>query len=286
MYTVYRRITPDGKSYIGCTSKSLEERAGRQGTGYYQNKAFFAAIQKFGWSSIKTEIILQTEDILEAREAETDAIETYQSKDPEHGYNAVDSGFSMDPERITHLRTIGKSNWERSKTEIIQKRRQSVTPEYRKSISDSIKKKWDDPSYRNRVSESMKKRYEDPEVRKQMSEAMQAVWTDERKKEHSDLMRSVMNRPEVRSKLKATKNTQEYKDKMARIRSDPEIRARQSASMSSAWNKPGYRDSMSNKMAVKKWIHKDGVNRRVDADKVELYVSDGWILGRCKGGSI
>lgn len=286
MYTVYRRITPDGKSYVGCTSKSLEERAGRQGTGYYKNKAFFAAIQKFGWSSIKTEIILQTEDILEAREAETVAMETYQSKDPEHGYNSVDSGFSMDSERITHLRKVGKFNWERSKTEIIQKRRQSVTPEYRKSISDSIKKKWDDPSYRSRVSCSMKKRYEDPEVRQQMSEVMEAVWTDEKKKEQSALMRSVMNRPETRAKLKASMNTQEHKDKMAKVRSDPEIKARQSASMSKTWNKPGYRDAMSNKMAVKKWIHKDGVNRRVDVDKVEIYISEGWTIGRCKGGSI
>lgn len=285
MYTVYRRITPDGRSYIGCTSKSLEERAGRQGTGYHQNKVFFAAIQEFGWASIRTEIILQTEDLLEAREAETDAIEAYQSKDPEHGYNSVDSGFSMDPERITHLRKIGKSRWERSKTEIIQKRRRSVTPEYRKSISDSIKKKWDDPSYRSRVSESMKKRCEDPEVRQQMSEVVKAVWTEEKKKEHSDLMRSVMNRPEVRAKLKASKNTQEYKDRMARIRSDPAVKARHSTSMSEAWNKPGYRDVMSNKMAVKKWIHKDGINRRVDADKVKLYISEGWALGRCKGGN-
>lgn len=285
MYTVYRRITPDGRSYIGCTSKSLEERAGRRGTGYYQNKAFFAAIQKFGWSSVRTEIILQTEDLLEARAAETAAIEKYQAKDPEHGYNSVDSGFSMGPERITHLRKIGKSNWERSKTEIIQKRRKSITPEYRKAISDSIKKKWDDPSYRSRVSESMKKRYENPEVKKQLVESMKAVWTDEKKKEHSDLMRSVMNRPEVRAKQEATRNTKEYKDKMSRTRFDPEVKARQAASMSKVWKKPGYRKVMSDKMKAKKWMHKEGVNRRVDVDKVELYISEGWVLGRLKGGS-
>lgn len=57
-WTVYRHITPNGKSYIGITSKKPEDRW-RNGNGYNQKtqQIFYKAIKKYGWNNIKHEIL-------------------------------------------------------------------------------------------------------------------------------------------------------------------------------------------------------------------------------------
>lgn len=55
LYTVYRHISPNGKAYVGITSKSVKDRW-QNGKGYWFNKHFTAAINKYGWDSFKHEI--------------------------------------------------------------------------------------------------------------------------------------------------------------------------------------------------------------------------------------
>ena len=55
-WTVYRHITPSGKSYIGITSKKPEERW-RNGRGYIKDTPFGKAIEKYGWNDIKHNIL-------------------------------------------------------------------------------------------------------------------------------------------------------------------------------------------------------------------------------------
>ena len=54
-WTVYRHIAPNGKSYIGITSKKPEYRW-KNGNGY-KNTLFGKAIEKYGWENIKHEIL-------------------------------------------------------------------------------------------------------------------------------------------------------------------------------------------------------------------------------------
>ena len=74
MYTIYKRTTPDGNVYIGCTSKSLAARAGIEGAGYRQSPLFWAAILEWGWSRIESEVLSTTDSAEEAKRLETDAI--------------------------------------------------------------------------------------------------------------------------------------------------------------------------------------------------------------------
>ena len=60
-WTVYRHITPSGKSYIGITSQKPENRW-RNGKGYNQKgqQCFHNAIEKYKWENIK-HIIVSTD---------------------------------------------------------------------------------------------------------------------------------------------------------------------------------------------------------------------------------
>ena len=55
-WTVYRHITPSGKSYIGITSDKPERRW-RNGKGYRKNKLFYKAIEKYKWENIQHNIV-------------------------------------------------------------------------------------------------------------------------------------------------------------------------------------------------------------------------------------
>ena len=55
-YYVYRHISPNGKSYIGITKQEPTRRF-QNGNGYKTQRAFYRAIQKYGWDSFKHEIL-------------------------------------------------------------------------------------------------------------------------------------------------------------------------------------------------------------------------------------
>ena len=55
-WTVYRHITPSGKSYIGITSKKPEHRW-NNGRGYRKDTLFGKAIEKYKWENIHHNII-------------------------------------------------------------------------------------------------------------------------------------------------------------------------------------------------------------------------------------
>lgn len=91
-YTVYMHTSPEGKSYIGCTSQRPTRRWDN-GNGYkYRHKEFYRDIEKFGWDSFAHEIIASglTED--EGYLLEQDCIRKYNTSDPNHGYNKSTGG--------------------------------------------------------------------------------------------------------------------------------------------------------------------------------------------------
>ena len=56
-YTLYRHVAPNGKMYVGITSKKPEYRW-ENGNGYEANQHFTRAIKKYGWDNFKHEILL------------------------------------------------------------------------------------------------------------------------------------------------------------------------------------------------------------------------------------
>lgn len=91
-YSVYRHISPIGKSYIGITKQNPERRF-QVGKGYKTQKAFYRAIQKYGWESFKHEILETGLTEKEAYEKEAYYIsEVYNSFAP-NGYNIREGGI-------------------------------------------------------------------------------------------------------------------------------------------------------------------------------------------------
>lgn len=85
MWTVYVHTCPNGKRYVGITSKNPKVRWNR-GNGYHK-QFFYKAIKKYGWDNIKHEIVAVVETIEEAAEMENKLIEQYKSAQREFGYN-------------------------------------------------------------------------------------------------------------------------------------------------------------------------------------------------------
>ncbi len=91
LYYVYRHISPSGKSYIGITKQDPERRF-RKGAGYKTQKAFYRAIEKYGWESFHHDILEEGLTEKEAYEKEAYYIsEVYKSYAP-HGYNSREGG--------------------------------------------------------------------------------------------------------------------------------------------------------------------------------------------------
>lgn len=95
-YIVYKHTTPSGKVYIGITCMSPEKRW-KNGKGYELCTAFNRAIQKYGWSNIKHEILLSGLNKEEACSEEQRLIRLYDSINPENGYNLTSGGEHYEP---------------------------------------------------------------------------------------------------------------------------------------------------------------------------------------------
>ena len=76
MWKVYKRTCPNGRVYIGITSRTLEER---MGAGYQNNLQFALAIQQYGKENIISEVLEECETYDEAIIRELDYIRQYQS---------------------------------------------------------------------------------------------------------------------------------------------------------------------------------------------------------------
>lgn len=91
----------NNKVYIGKTIQKLTRRV-RNGKGYRSCFHFNAAINKYGWSNFKTEILICSLNIDYLQELEADFIKMYKADNPEFGYNLVqvDKGFNRFPDSI------------------------------------------------------------------------------------------------------------------------------------------------------------------------------------------
>lgn len=124
-FCVYMHTSPNGKRYIGITSRPVSERWGRSGNGYKDNLHFWSAIQKYGWDNFKHEILQNNLSLEEASSAEMYYISKYNTINSNFGYNHTTGG-----------------NWSSPSDEVRQVLREKSSnrsPEINKRISESLK---------------------------------------------------------------------------------------------------------------------------------------------------
>ena len=103
MFVIYKAEFPNGKMYIG-KSKDFDSRKIKHSySARYYNTKFTNAINKYGFDSIKWEIIFETEDVDILNQKEIEFISKYESI--KNGYNISTGGdggdtISNNPRRL------------------------------------------------------------------------------------------------------------------------------------------------------------------------------------------
>ena len=257
MYTIYLRRTPENKVYVGCTSVSLDRR---QSLGYAGTR-FQKAIDQFGWDNIDTEILAETSDLIEAKQLESDYIKKYQATNPDFGYNAIDSGYSMSPRRIIALKQNPTNYWEqpeyREKSLAIRQ-----SEDYKQAVSKGIRRKWQNPEYRARVIKSLRLRAAQPEDKERRSLRMRRVWENpDKRAEHSRLMTQVMRRPDVHANLVQSRKKIDWYA--------PAMKAGRAACA----------EANRGRVSVHRNVNGINQNKRVHSEEVDKFIAEGWELG-------
>lgn len=128
-YKIYLLTFPNGKKYCGYTSQELENRW-KNGHGYAKCPLVNKAIEKYGWNTVKKELIFETlnQDIAYTKEKEI--IANLDLTNPNKGYN-------LDPGGKPHGVTC-------------------ISPEGRQKISETHKALWANPEYRAKMKEARK----------------------------------------------------------------------------------------------------------------------------------
>lgn len=127
-WSVYRHTTPDGKVYIGATSK-LPRVRWNYGYGY-RNSSFYNAIQQFGWNNILHEVIATSLTEEQAYALEEKLIAEHDATNPERGYNRAVGGKGSWGVQIS------EDTRERLRTNHIGKK-QVRTEEWNRKISEA-----------------------------------------------------------------------------------------------------------------------------------------------------
>ena len=85
-YKVYVHTFPDGRRYVGQTSKPLVQRWGNGG-GYKTNRQMYEAIRRFGWGNIKHDVVKSGLNERQSLLLEDALIEKYGTTDSAKGFN-------------------------------------------------------------------------------------------------------------------------------------------------------------------------------------------------------
>lgn len=121
-FCVYMHVNKaNGKRYIGITSDDPLKRWAN-GRGYYRNKHFSDAIDKYGWNNFEHIILFSGLTKEEACEIERFQIQKYQTQDKTKGYNLTDGGehfrHSEESKRLMSRNRMGLGRKKRTPEQI------------------------------------------------------------------------------------------------------------------------------------------------------------------------
>lgn len=111
-YSVYIHSFPNGKFYVGITSRPVEVRWGPKGAGYFEQPLIYRAIQKYGWNNIEHIIFASNLTKQEAIRMEIKLIDLLQANNRNYGYNISTGGFGYSSITESLLKEI-KELWVR-----------------------------------------------------------------------------------------------------------------------------------------------------------------------------
>jgi len=135
-----------------------------------------------------------------------------------------------------------------------------LTPEFRQRLSEATKAVWSDPSMLMKRANIMREYWKTTQSnrrRETLSDRMTAQWSDSNYRQHR-------------------------LDELATYARTAEARLHMSAVLSEKWKDPAFREHRSAMAAKKAWVHKDGVNHKVDKTEVEQLLLQGYARGRLK----
>ena len=139
-FTVYRHITPDGKSYIGCTSKKRPEKRWKNGLGYRRQIKIREAIEKWGWEKIEHQIISTNLTEKEAKWLENYLICYYRTFILFEDCNGYNMNLGGDGQvGVINTEEYKKKQSEKQKGRPSNRKDYHHSEETRKKISDSLK---------------------------------------------------------------------------------------------------------------------------------------------------
>lgn len=140
-YWVYEHIFPNGKRYIGLTTKTNPKRRWRNGGLAYKGQFVFKAIQKYGWKNIK-HLLYECDSEKEMKYLERYLIAYYDTTNSKNGYNITPGG-----EYFANF--TGHKHTESTKKLLSQKSLGHICPFAGTNLSEEWKKKIQNSSWQN-----------------------------------------------------------------------------------------------------------------------------------------
>lgn len=162
-YWIYIHTCPNGKKYVGITTKDKPEYRWRKGTGYQKNEHFYSAILKYGWDNITHEA-WELSSETELYYAEKYLISYFRTDKREFGYNNTSGG------------ELGKEYTPETR-EKMSKALKGRTLSEEWKIKISISRKGQKPSEETRKLWSLQRtgKHHTPETRQKMRESQLGV---------------------------------------------------------------------------------------------------------------
>lgn len=209
-YLVYKHTAPNGKVYVGLTSKSNPNDRWLDGKGYVDSPYFYRAILKYGWDNIDHEILASDLSCEDACQLEIDLIAFYDSTNPLKGYNIAKGGQYQPEEVISKIsntlkghdvsevtrKKIGDANRGKKRTKPVWNKGKHLSEEHKAKLrgktswAKGLTKETD--SRIHKLSESMKGRTFSEEHKKNLRDSIRnkhnsgysPIWITDGKIEH------------------------------------------------------------------------------------------------------
>lgn len=191
-YSVYKHTAPNGKIYIGITSQEPTKRWGN-GCNYHNQKYFYHAIEKYGWSNIQHEVLFSALTKEDAELKEIELISLYKSNNREYGYNIDNGGKSKGRCSEETKKLLSEMQRGRKQSQETIKKRVESRKGYRHSAEtiEKIRKANKGREFTleqiNKMKENRKPMVFTDEIKHKISEGIKASWTPERRKHMSEI---------------------------------------------------------------------------------------------------
>lgn len=159
-FSVYMHTSPNGKRYIGITSRKPEYRW-NGGRGYQGSLHFYNAILKYGWDNIRHDILFESLTRDEAIQNEIALIAIYETANPRKGYNITHGG-----EGALGVKQSAETRAKHSKT----MQSKMADPMEKKKIKHCLSLAFSTDEFRKKHADAVKEACQDVERRRQISE--------------------------------------------------------------------------------------------------------------------